>query len=823
MFMKKITLLFFLLSFATNFAQIRGKATDNNNETLSFVSVYFENSLTGTTTNDQGDYFLNIQNKGKYTVVFQYLGYITVKKTIDVQSFPFELNVQLQEESVKLEEVTIKTKDNPANAIIRKTIDAKEKNTDKFSDYTARFYSRGLFRVKDAPKKILGQSLGDLGGGLDSTRSGIIYLSETISRIAVKKKPKNFKEKIIASKVSGSNNGISFNRAEESLFNFYENSVNIADSKLISPIANNSFSYYRYKLEGTFYDKEGRLINKIAILPKREGDRVFKGNIYIVEDDWAIYGVDLTTSGKQIGIPFIGELRFKQDYNFSNSNKAWILISQTIDFGFGAFGFNVNGRFSSAYSEYNFKPNFTPNYFTNEVLSFEKGATKKDTSYWNQLRPVPLTFEEVKDYKVKDSIKVFRESKTYLDSIDRKNNKFNIFKPITGYTYRNSYKKWSLSLSSPLESVAYNTVKGWNFNTGLNYLKRVNDEGKWWNLGVNANYGVSDERIRPFFYFNKKWNNLGRPRLSVAVGVSTPQFNGRNPIARINNTVYSLLREQNFLKIYEKSFARISYSQEAINGLYLNTSIEYARRSPLFNTTDYVLFGSDRVFQSNNPLDPTSSSAPFSTHNIMTFNLGANIVFGQKYLMYPNGKFSVGNRKVPSIYLGYRKTFGASNSEFNSDLFIARLRQYLSVGNYGDFQYFIRSGIFLNQKDIPFMDYLHANGNQLRFLADNPVNSFGLLDYYQLSTNDKYAEAHLQHNFKGAILGRIPLINKLNFHLVGGAKALFTGQNKPYTEYSVGLDNIGFGKWRFLRVDYVRSNFNGVKNDGLLFGITFGN
>lgn len=820
--MKKITLLFLLVS-TQIFSQITGKVTDEKNEPLSFVSIYFENSLTGTTSNDLGNYELDITKTGNYTLVFQYLGYTTLKKKISISKFPYVLNVQLKEENVTLEEVTINTSENPANAIIRKTIDAKEKNTDRFANYTARFYSRGLFRVKNAPEKILGQSLGDLGGGLDSTRTGIIYLSETISKIAAKKRPKSFKETIVASKVSGSDRGISFNRAEDANLNFYDNAVKVGDSKLISPIANGAFGYYRYKLEGTFYDKNGRLINKVNVIPKRDGDRIFKGSIYIVEDEWAIYGVDLITSGKQIGIPFVNDLNFKQDYNFSEDSKAWVLISQTIDFGFGFLGLNISGRFSSAYSEYDFKPNFGKQYFTNEILTFEKDATKKDTTYWTQLRPVPLTSEEVNDYKLKDSIKVIRQSKKYLDSLDRKNNKLDWSFPLTGYSYRNSHKKWSLNFNGPIESIAYNTVQGWNFNTGINYFKRINDKGKWWNTGVNVNYGVSDQRIRPVFYFNKRWNNFERPRLSFSAGVVTPQFNNRNPISRLNNTIYSLLREQNFLKIYEKTYARIGYSQEVTNGLYMSSSLEYARRSPLTNTTDYVMFGTDRVFQSNNPLDPNDFSAPFTAHNIWTLNIGANIVFGQKYLTYPDAKFSVGNRKVPRIYVGYRKTFGAANSEFNSDLFLTRLSQNLSVGNFGDFNYMIRSGFFLQQKDIPFMDYLHANGNQLRFLPENTLDSFGLLDYYSLSNNDKYSEMHVQHNFRGAILGKIPLINQLNFHLVGGAKALFTGGNKPYTEYSVGLDNVGFGKWRFLRIDYVRSNFNGVKNNALLFGITLGN
>lgn len=818
--MKKITFVCFLLFTLGSFAQIKGNVTDTDGKPLSFVSVYLENTLTGTTTNDNGYYELPVQKTGNYVVVFQYLGYKTLKKTANIKSFPFALNASLEEEKVVLDEVTVSATENPANAIIRSAIDAKDKNTDKFSNYTAKFYSRGLFRVKDAPEKILGQSLGDLGGGLDSTRSGIIYLSETVSEIAFQKRPRNFKEKIIASKVSGSDNGISFNRAEEANFSFYNNVVDVAESKLVSPLADGAFGYYRYKLEGTFYDKNGTLINKIAVTPKRDGDRIFKGFIYIVEDEWAIYGVDLTTSGKQIGIPMIGDLRFKQDYNYTDAYKAWVLISQSIDFKFGFFGFNVDRRFSAAYSKYDFVPKFSETTFSNEILSFAEGAREKDTVYWNSLRPVPLTMEEVSDYILKDSIKVVRKSKKYLDSLDRKNNKFNWLSPITGYTYRNSFKKWSITFNSPLENISYNTVQGWNSSAGLSYFKRQNDKGKWISLGANVNYGLSDKEVRPVFYFTKKWNNQERPRLNISGGITTRQFNGRNPINRINNTVFSLVREENYLKIYEKSFARVAYSQEVSNGVYMSTSLEYAEQTPLFNTTDYVMFGRDDVaFTSNNPLDPNdNTTAPFRRHNILSFNLGANIVFGQKYLSYPTGKFSVGNPKFPRLYLGYRKNFGSGISEYNSDLLLARLNQYVSTGNSGEFQYMMRGGLFLEQKDIPFMDYLHANGNQLRLLPQG--YSFGLLDYYTLSNNDKYAEAHVAHNFKGFLLGKIPLINKLNYHLVVGAKGLFTGGNKPYSEYSVGLDNIGFGKWRFLRVDYVRSNFGGVENSGFLFGIT---
>ncbi|MDG1194323.1 MAG: DUF5686 and carboxypeptidase regulatory-like domain-containing protein [Polaribacter sp.] len=816
--MKKIITLFFLFVSVTFIGQVKGKITDMKNNPLSFVSVYLDNTVTGTTSNDNGDYILDLIRKGKYTIVFQFLGFKTVKKEVEISSFPFYLNVKLEEESVQLSEISISTKDNPANRIIRNVIANKDKNTDKFANYTAKFYSRGLYRIKDAPKKFLGQTLGDFGGGLDSTRSGIIYLSETISDIKFQKKPKNFKENIIASKVSGQDNGISFNRAEDANINFYENSVEFGNN-LVSPLSTNAFSYYKFKLEGTFYDKNGRLINKIKILPKRKNDPVFSGALYIVEDDWALYGADVSVTGAQVNIPVVDVLKLKQNYNYSDKNDAWVLISQSIDFRVNALGFKFDGRFSSAFSNYDFIPNFNEKTFTNEVLTFEKEATEKDSSYWITLRPVPLTTEEVKDYEVKDSLKVVRKSKKYLDSVNKKQNKVSFLSPITGYTYKNSFEKWSLSYDGLIKDLGFNTVQGFNTSMDVSYFKNINDKGSWWSAGVNVNYGFSEKIARPTFFFNKKWNNISRPRMSISVGVTTAQFNGRNPISKMDNLVRSLLRRENYLKIFEKEFAKIMYSEEIKNGIYFSSSLEYANRKPLFNTNNYSFARQSKTkpYTSNNPLDPTDYiNTVFTEHSIASLKVGATFIFNQKYLSYPHRKFNIGNTKYPSLSLTYRKNFGASNSELNSDVFVANIRQNIDAGNYGKLAYNIGGGLFLKKKNIAFMDNLQANGNQLLFITDNQLSSFGLLEYYKFYTNDRYAEAHLEHNFKGSVLGKIPLINNLNFHLVGGVKSLFMADKKPYSEYSLGLDNIGFGKWRFLRIDYVKSFHAGIKNDGFL-------
>src|SRR5690554_2656467 len=278
-----------LICLNTAQAQISGKVTDEKGEPLAFVNVYIENSYSGTTTNDDGFYILEHNKTGEHVVVFQYLGYQTQKKTVQNLQHKTTLNATLEPESYSLDEVVVSAAENPANRIIRNAIEKRKDNNEKIKEFTADFYSRGMWKVKDVPEKILGQEVGDLDGALDSTRTGIVYLSETVSKIAYQK-PNNFKEHIIASKVSGNDNGFSFNSAQEANFSFYESTIEI-NVPLVSPLAGNAFSYYNFTLEGVFYE-ESQMINKIKVTPKRPNDRIFTGIIYIVEDSWQIYGLE---------------------------------------------------------------------------------------------------------------------------------------------------------------------------------------------------------------------------------------------------------------------------------------------------------------------------------------------------------------------------------------------------------------------------------------------------------------------------------------------------------------------------------------------------
>lgn len=818
--MKKQLLSIFTIAFSLlAFSQIKGNVTDNKNEPLPFVNVFIENTYKGTTTNDAGYYELNVSEAKSYDLVFQFLGFKTVKRTVTVDKFPFELNISLEEETVSLDEVVINSEENPADIIMRKVIAQRKENLESIQSFKADFYSRGLMKIKDAPEKILGQEVEI--DGLDSTRSGIVYLSETISKLQYLR-PDRLKEKIVASKISGDSNGFSFNNAQDVDFNFYNNTISLGN-EIVSPIAKNAFGYYRYTLDGVFYDDRGNLINKIKATPKRENDPVFSGYIYIVEDQWTLYGLELDITGAQARIPVADIITIKQNFSYSETNTIWALISQSIDFKYGLFGFKGDGRFTAVYSNYEFNLPLTKQAFGNELVAFEKEANKKDSLFWNKIRPVPLTKEERVDYVKKDSIQLRKESRPYLDSVDRARNKFKLG-DVLGYTYQNSHKDYRLGFDIPVTQASFNTVQGWNADINAFYSKNFDDYKRYFRANASANYGFSDDRLRVKGSLTYKFNDISRSFITLSGGVETKQFNDANPISQIENTVASLGFLENYLKIYERQFVAFNYSEELFNGIQFYSGISYERRNALFNTTDQTFYPEDnKSYTSNNPLNEAAFGVePFQNHNIVKFNASARFNFGQKYLSYPDSKFNITSNKYPTLTLGYEKGLGATNSDYNFDQIKARLYQSFTIGNKGRLSYNLRGGKFFNADDIAFMDFQHFNGNQINFSRrGNYTNVFNNLGYYDLSTNDSYLEMHAEHDFNGFILGKIPLLNKLNFNLVVGAHNLATPDNKPYQEFSIGLDNIGFGKWRFLRFDYIRSYQNGYQGDAFVFGLKF--
>ncbi len=777
---------------------VSGKITGDKNEPLSFSSVLVKGTTQGTNANADGFYTLKLQ-PGTHQLIYQYVGYKKRTESIVVEGNVMR-NITLSPESYELKEVVIKDGEDPAYAVIRQAMKKRKQYLNEVNDYSCKAYIKGLQRLNSYPEKMakLINKIASPGNQIDSSLIGVIYLSESESKYAFRK-PDDEKEIMYSSRVSGDNKAFSFNQVNDLKFNVYENLVslkNLSDRPFISPINQNAFLSYRYKLLGTTFE-DGKMLNKILVIPKRKTDPCFNGIIYIQENSWRVHSLDLFIT-KEAKIKYVDTLQFKQ-LNSPVNDTAWMQTSFNMQFTFKIMGFEGNGYFNVVFSDYNLHPVFPKNFFKNEVLVIEDGANKKDSAYWQSTRPIPLTTEEKTDYVKKDSIGVIQHSDRYKDSLDRKGNKFTFSDLILGYGYTKTKKEFSLLTSGLLTSgVQYNTVEGVNASVNLNMEKLYEDKRRHL-FTTSARYGFSNY----LWSGTGSWQYLHDPKtfesFRVKVGSTAQQFNGEEGINPTINSAYTLLSNDNYMKLYKKTFASFSYRRELINGLILNFNTEYAERSSLRNTANYVWIDqSHKEFTSNNPLNPASDNFGFSTNNSFIAELGFSIRFKQKYDTRPNEKVIIGS-KYPIINIQYTKAIAGLNTKADYDLVKMVISDRIRLGLVGRFSYRLKAGYFLSSKYMEFVDYKHFEGNQTLYMSTDYLNSYKLLPYYTYSTNKWYVEAHAEHHFNGFIFNKIPLLKKTRLQEVVGGHALFNDKLNQYYEVNFGIERI----FQILRIDYV--------------------
>ncbi len=813
--------------------QLQGAVLDENGEPLPYATVYVRNSTNGTVANATGEYRLNLE-PGAHTIVFQYIGYQQKLETVQYAGKAIRLDVRMEPSDLELSEVVITTED-PAYPIMRKAIAKRSFYRNRTAAYSCNAYIKGFYKLLDAPKKIFGQDIGDMGGVLDSNRAGVIYLSESVSQLFVQTKPLRQKEVMISSKVSGSTNGFSLNRATLTDFNLYDERINI-DRDILSPLADNAFSYYRFRLAGKFKDDNGYDIYKIEVIPKRDEDPTFHGYIYIVSDWWNLAGVDLKLTGKAIQQPVLDTMDIKQEFVLVNKPDEWLLLTQLTGFRFAVLGFKVGGFFNGVFSNYNLQPAFGPDFFNRETFKVEKIASERDSAYWESVRPVPLTAEEAGDYVRKDSLARIWESKAYLDSTDRRENRFKFRNLLFGYSWNNSYRHISFSYPSLSDGMQFNAVQGLTLNFRPTFRKSDGRRrSKYWEASGRLNYGFAEKRLRPSFRLERQFESIYFTRAELSGGVDAVQFDEEKQIGELTNLLYSMLEKQNYLKLYEKTFVAARIGRVLVPGLRLEFRTEYARRRPLVNHSDYSLFRKDRAYWPNAPLPvPAITPEPnfFQENEAFLLELNARIRFKETYSTYPDYR-AYERSKWPTLFLQYTKAVpGVLGSDVDFDLLQARVTQSdLSMGLFGYSEWNIGGGTFWRKKRVEFMDFYHPKGNQTIFSKpNNYIRGFFLLPYYEFSTADAFAFAHWRHHFNGWLLDKLPGIRKLNWKEALSLNVYYADQyawesqrpnaTLPYWEASFGFYNIGIKFFRPLHVNIATGFFGGeLYRTGVVLGL----
>lgn len=794
------TLILFVtaLSAHTQSYLLTGQVTDEHGNPVPFASIYKQDGGVGTAANSEGLFRLRLP-AGEHQLLARAVGYRQTAErfTLDRDT---QLSIVLHTEAYLLDEVVIGNGEDPAYAIIRKAIRSRKQHLNEAAPYTARVYIKGVQRLLQAPKKFLGIDLDEIGReiGLDSNRTGIVYLSESESRIRVHP-PDDFHEEMISSKFSGNNQAFSFNRAADLKLNFYENHQPIFDGlsarPFVSPIADNALSYYRYRLLGTT-EENGQVVHKIEVTPRRKAEPLYQGDIYILEDSWRIYGINLLLT-KEASINILDTLHIRQEFIPLQSGQ-WQPSSIRFDFVGGLFSFRVGGYFAAVYSEYAMNPEMQRGKL-NEVLRIVEGVNKRDSVYWAEHRPLPLTEEERVDYLRKDSLQRRRESKEYLDSVDRKANRF---KPqsflLGGYTYRNRAQHWRISMDGLATSVGYNTVEGLALNYGARYVKRV-DTILDRDLTVygNARYGFINKRFNGYVGTSFP---LAKSFVNLSAGSDMQDLNNRGALPPLFNTISTAFFGRNYLKLYERTFARTAWRYTLPANVTLTASAAWENRLWLPNRSGYTFWEQNEPYlTSNNPFTPHADIPLFDENQSFKISLGAMYDFGTQYETYPHRRVYLPS-KWPTLSVNYTKGIpGVFGGDTDYDLVTARLHKTeIGLGLYGRVSFDIRGGAFLNNKRLYYTDYGHFNGTKT-LVSDQHLTTFLLLDYYLHSTAGNFVEGHGEYNLSTLLTSKVPLLRKLKLQEIIGVHYLHTSEMEYYAEAHVGLE------WQRLRVMYARS------------------
>lgn len=850
---------------------IRGKVSTADGEPLPFASVYIRNLEDGVPTNENGLYEFRLK-PGFYDVIVQYLGYKSKLETVEVKDAWITLDLVLEPQIYNLSEVEVRAgAEDPALTIMRKAISKAKYHRLQLQKYSTTVYLKGTGQLTDAPF-FMKKTLEEEGLKLDEA-----YTSESVSRITFTL-PDKVEERVISIRTNGDNQGTS--PAPYIQTSFYQDQIN----EIISPLSRSAFSYYQFKYEGSFFD-QNVMVSKIKVTPRSRGERVFEGYIYIIEDLWAIHSLELKTSLYGFSITA------KQQYAPVAEN-VWMPLTHRYKFGGKIFGFAGEFNYLASTREYEVLlnpdlikvpeiidekieevPQGAPkaksslsaleqlaseepktrkeyrkllNEYEKESLKEEQVAEKQDVvserfysvdtlakkrdlSYWDSIRPVPLTLKEIEGYKRDDSLAVVEKAKmSEVDSVAKKARTG--FKPmdmIMGGSYAFG-KGVSLGFRTNLTKLSFNTVEGWKVGMGFFYRKysevkladSVNRIRKSFNIEPELRYGFSSERF--YGKVNFRWSHT-QPTSGQTWGLEGGryiyQFNDENPIQEQVNAAYSLLVRRNYMKLYEQDFVRAYWSHRINYGLTYRVNFLLADRKELFNNSDYSFYNKpEREYSPNQPENVEASAETFEDNQIAKLQVAVEWRPGLTYTIR-DGRKSPNYDRSPLLTFTYQKAMSGLIDDPDAskfDLIEAGVKHDFKFGVSGRLDFNVRAGTFLNNDRVYFQDYMHFGGNRTIFSNFGPASNYRLMDYYKYSTNTSYVSGIANYQFRKFLLTQLPMLRFSGVRENIFVNYLKTENSPHYTEIGYSLDNL----FRIFRLELGVAFENGeYLRSGPLFGI----
>jgi hypothetical protein len=786
--------LFSLGQTTLNAQVITGRMTNEFQEPLPYANVYVQQLQTGTVSDDEGYYELRLDVEGEYNLVFSSLGYESKSERVLLVGDTAWVNVQLSTSAIELAEIVVSANErDPAFAIIKKVIEHKDQQLKAAESYRTKIYLKAVEEnqqqgsvYEKVPVTTVDVSVPDVDPfAAESTAQkqllnglNLVEMELTLNY----QYPRQYKEERSAYQAYGNTNGLYIPVFAEADFNFYRNLVylpGISDAPVISPLSNNAILSYKYELEGSEY-QNGRHINRIKVIPRKEGNSTVKGTIWIVENEWTIQKLELE-------LP-VGTLLFSDKFSIEQSytqvgDSLWIVDRQAFNYTTKQGKRNTFvGSTVLRYSDYEHNYAFPEKFFGNEVAVTTRDAYERDGAYWAGTRTEALAAREAQLIHLRDSIQAVHNSPAYRDSVEARYNRISLLEVAwEGIGVRNWREKSHIYIGSIASMLDFSPVGGWRVGPYLSRFKRYKS-GRIWSNSGSVNFGLRNQDLQGDFSSWFRYDPFRLGNISISGGRSFEAINQYD--AYLN-----LLRPSNYTL---RDALRLTHDIELLNGLRLFSSFSWNDRRPI---TDYDVasFLENVVDDGDNLIDFERYQAFIST-NVLSYTPG------QRYMREPDRKVILGS-KWPTISLLHRRGWDQTlGSDIRFDYVEAALEQEILLGPLGNTHYRAQIGQFVNTDDLRFIDWKQFRESD-PFLYSNPLNSFQSLDT-SLTTTNLHFELHFIHHFNGAIINNIPLLKKTRIKTVAGGGVLWLQDNDyRHQEVFAGLERVfKIGTRRRLRV-----------------------
>ncbi len=782
---------------------------------LSNVSVYVKHGITGTLTDGNGKYLLQL--KGVATINYVITGYLTVSRNTTKESIQ-HINVNLSKTYTTLEDVLVSTrknsrysnKNNPAVELIRQVIAHKTENN--IGAYlTASFvkYEKLCMYLDGFPHWISNNKLLNKFHFLFENKDTSlvrgkelvpVYLEETVSQNYFSRIPERKKMIVTGQKKVDygefiDTHGISaiFNRLYEDI-DIYNNNIVVATRQFISPIADLGPVFYKYYIRDTIIENNQKLV-QLYFRPRNEANLLFTGTLFITLDgNYAVSKLQMQTNSlSNLGV--LRNMSVKQYFTKDSTMRYHLNSSDVVsDFGLTSRGAGMFGERKVTFSQFTTGQTITDSVFKDKKAIAEQVTGNRDDSFWVQHRTDTLSDVEVKTY-------------TNINRLQ----KIDLYKKISDYgnMFLMGYKSIGvIDLGEVGTFLSYNPVEG--IKPRLGGRTNTHFSNQYFLEGYGA-YGSKDHQWKYLGRFSYALNKksiytypLHYIRVSYRKDTNIP---GINDEYVDDNILYSLRRGTNNKYLYNHIF-RLDYIHETGDHFTYALGLKYKRQQ----AADSLFF-----------IKGETLTRPDTISSVSSGELSVQLRWAphEQYYQSSTSRFTITNR-YPVFTLGYRwgikGLLGGQYNYHNLTLGIFK-RFYLSPIGYSDVHF--GAGYITGRLPWPLM-IIHS-GNQ-GFAYSGSYNMMNYLEF----VSDHYASISVDHYFKGFFFNRIPLLKRLKLREVIAGKLLFGGirnenipgstggqiqfplthqitstyalGSQPYFEASVGISNI----FKVMRIDVVK-------------------